>query len=481
MSTDAGTGLTHIGAREYDPSIGQFISVDPVFAADQHQSLNGYVYANNNPVTFSDPTGLWLDDGTGHNEQHPDANGPPPANQGVPRGGTGTGGCYYTCGDSGGDNGVLGDTRDAARSAATQIYDAVSFYAISDSRREAWLAAYRAEMQKKYEQDSIVDANTVIATAVNVCYVHKEIGCSQQMRDYFQDVEAARLPGFGLYEDGFRGPNPEMVAAKTDLGRALSSRSCKCFLAGTDVLMADGTTKDIEDIKLGDKVQATDPETGETSPREVTRLIVTEDDKHFNELSIATVDGVEQLTATYEHPFWSPSEKRWIEARQLEAGMTLLADDGDTAIVTSNRSFAERARTYNLTIEELHTYYVLAGRTPVLVHNARGCKTFLIGTSNGIDEFLKKHGEDGFGTDKMAIQGTADKGRSGTGGWNWTRNKRWLDEALASGSTVRMVNNPNKPIYEEGNVYQRELKYLKDKGYGWREVGEYWEVYKIRP
>lgn len=58
---DTTTGLTHVGAREYDPGIGQFISVDPILAADQPQSLNGYSYANNNPVTGSDPTGLWCD------------------------------------------------------------------------------------------------------------------------------------------------------------------------------------------------------------------------------------------------------------------------------------------------------------------------------------------------------------------------------------------------------------------------------------
>ncbi|WTL80298.1 RHS repeat-associated core domain-containing protein [Streptomyces sp. NBC_01518] len=55
---DAATGLTHVGAREYDPTIGRFVSVDPVFAADDHESLNGYAYANNTPVTKSDPTGL---------------------------------------------------------------------------------------------------------------------------------------------------------------------------------------------------------------------------------------------------------------------------------------------------------------------------------------------------------------------------------------------------------------------------------------
>ncbi|RSS45073.1 RHS repeat-associated core domain-containing protein [Streptomyces sp. WAC08241] len=57
-SADAGTGLTQIGARQYDPSLGQFISVDPNLTLEQHQSLNGYGYANNNPTTLSDPSGL---------------------------------------------------------------------------------------------------------------------------------------------------------------------------------------------------------------------------------------------------------------------------------------------------------------------------------------------------------------------------------------------------------------------------------------
>ncbi|WP_336319704.1 RHS repeat-associated core domain-containing protein [Streptomyces lavendofoliae] len=62
---DKATGLTHIGAREYDPGVGQFLSVDPVLTLDQHQSLNGYNYANNTPVTASDPTGLMPDHGGG--------------------------------------------------------------------------------------------------------------------------------------------------------------------------------------------------------------------------------------------------------------------------------------------------------------------------------------------------------------------------------------------------------------------------------
>ncbi|MDA5281984.1 RHS repeat-associated core domain-containing protein [Streptomyces sp. Isolate_45] len=54
---DGSTGLTHIGVREYDPLIGRFLSVDPVLITASAQSLNGYGYANNNPVTTSDPSG----------------------------------------------------------------------------------------------------------------------------------------------------------------------------------------------------------------------------------------------------------------------------------------------------------------------------------------------------------------------------------------------------------------------------------------
>ncbi|MER7546494.1 RHS repeat-associated core domain-containing protein [Spirillospora sp. NPDC127506] len=52
------TGLTHLGAREYDPDTGRFLTVDPVFDFADPQSWNGYGYAGGSPVTFSDPDGL---------------------------------------------------------------------------------------------------------------------------------------------------------------------------------------------------------------------------------------------------------------------------------------------------------------------------------------------------------------------------------------------------------------------------------------
>ncbi|GAA0590413.1 RHS repeat-associated core domain-containing protein [Kribbella sandramycini] len=55
---NAETGLTRLGAREYDPVLGKFLSVDPVIDPADPQQLNAYAYGNNSPATFTDPNGL---------------------------------------------------------------------------------------------------------------------------------------------------------------------------------------------------------------------------------------------------------------------------------------------------------------------------------------------------------------------------------------------------------------------------------------
>lgn len=59
---DDHTGLERIGSRDYDASLGRFISVDPKFTVDDPQSWNGYSYADNTPVTASDRTGERTED-----------------------------------------------------------------------------------------------------------------------------------------------------------------------------------------------------------------------------------------------------------------------------------------------------------------------------------------------------------------------------------------------------------------------------------
>lgn len=58
------SGLVHLGARDYDPTLGRFISVDPIMDTTDPQQMNGYSYADNNPITISDPTGARPDCGT---------------------------------------------------------------------------------------------------------------------------------------------------------------------------------------------------------------------------------------------------------------------------------------------------------------------------------------------------------------------------------------------------------------------------------
>lgn len=56
--SDAATGLSYMQQRYYDPSIGRFLSVDPVTAdGNPGGNFNRYWYANNNPYKFTDPDG----------------------------------------------------------------------------------------------------------------------------------------------------------------------------------------------------------------------------------------------------------------------------------------------------------------------------------------------------------------------------------------------------------------------------------------
>ncbi|GAA4736631.1 hypothetical protein GCM10023263_93880 [Phytohabitans rumicis] len=83
---DASTDLTHLGAREYDPTTGRFISLDPIMDLTDPQQMHGFTYASNNPLTWSDPDGLIESDCMDH-----DCYGYVP---------TWNGGCPYGCGST---------------------------------------------------------------------------------------------------------------------------------------------------------------------------------------------------------------------------------------------------------------------------------------------------------------------------------------------------------------------------------------------
>ncbi|MFJ3235917.1 polymorphic toxin-type HINT domain-containing protein [Streptomyces sp. NPDC086787] len=373
--TEDPTGLTHLGSREYDAATGRFVSVDPIGDLKDPQQINGYAYSNNNPVTFSDPDGKFLgpiigavigaalgsqvvSSGSGHTSGGTTSSSGTSSSGSANYSQNGTPGsqCYNFSGGYtvpvpcyGGEPSkpqARGDWKDALAGAGHWLAESAD--ALAHVSPYCWIED--CSVADDYEE--FVDSKGIDTDS-----------------SLYQDTQT-RLDVYSLLNVGgiVRGLGKKLlktVAKKVDV-----PVPCKCFLAGTDVLIADGSTKNIENVELGDKVLATDPKTGETAPRKVTSLIRTDGDKSFNELSIATKDGIEKLTATHEHPFWSPSQHDWVPAGELTPGMTLRTEKGATVIVTGNHPFTRHARTYNLTVDGLHTYYVLAGATPVLVHNS---------------------------------------------------------------------------------------------------------------
>lgn len=52
--TSTDTGLIYMRARVYDPATAQFLTVDPAVS----RTWEPHVYTNDNPLNFTDPTGL---------------------------------------------------------------------------------------------------------------------------------------------------------------------------------------------------------------------------------------------------------------------------------------------------------------------------------------------------------------------------------------------------------------------------------------
>jgi hypothetical protein len=160
---------------------------------------------------------------------------------------------------------------------------------------------------------------------------------------------------------------------------------------GTPVLLADGTSKPIEDIEIGDEVRAADPETGEDGPRVVSALIRGTGSKNLVDVTVDT-DGdagrkTGRITATDGHPFWVDA-RGWIEADDVRQGDTLRTPSGELVEVAAVRSHKAVTTVYNLSVEGLHTYHVDAGGTSVLVHN---CGGLIRTTARGVDHTLQRH------------------------------------------------------------------------------------------
>lgn len=93
---------------------------------------------------------------------------------------------------------------------------------------------------------------------------------------------------------------------------------------------------------------------------------------HMSDVMVAG----ELIPATLNHRFWVDSVKEWRIARELKGGMSVRLWDGSLAMIESVTTRGHPGqRTYNLTVEGCHNYFV--GAAGVLVHN-EGEANFLV-------------------------------------------------------------------------------------------------------
>ncbi|MFF4037146.1 polymorphic toxin-type HINT domain-containing protein [Streptomyces sp. NPDC001816] len=124
-------------------------------------------------------------------------------------------------------------------------------------------------------------------------------------------------------------------------------------------------------IKPGDRAESADPKAGKhRGPRKVTARLV----HHDNDLVDITIRGTDghdvTLHTTSHHPFWDDTLHTWVPAGKLKSGHVLNTETNHHVRIDAVIARPGAADMYNLTVDQLHTYYVLAGDTPVLVHNS---------------------------------------------------------------------------------------------------------------
>ncbi|SYZ33654.1 Cell wall-associated polypeptide CWBP200 [Propionibacterium australiense] len=373
-------GMEWTGARVYDPVTAGFLSTDPlppVLGAGW--AANPYSYAGNDPVNLSDPTGLRpLSDADlqGWKDQHK------------------TG--LAAAGDWVKDNWEY-----LAAGAAIVAGVALMCTGVGSGAGLALMAASGALMSggisiasQKYSNGSVnwghVGVEAAIGAVAGLAGGGAYAGvraASQGMSCLGRNVLAGAASGAadGGLSSGLgylAGPGPHTPGGLTQAtglgalqggglgaaGGALSKVSgvtdIGCFRAGTQVLMADGTAKNIEDVTEGDQVLSWDPDQGQNTASRVARTFV-----HDKVATLRVTTEAGELVTTTNHPFYV-EHKGWTPAGELTAGDQLRDPDGGTVTVTRLQATGTMETVHNLGVAGTHNYYVRTGTTWALAHNS---------------------------------------------------------------------------------------------------------------
>ncbi|MDT7727510.1 MAG: hypothetical protein QOI21_4086 [Actinomycetota bacterium] len=469
------TGLTRLGARDYDPATGRFTSVDPVLDPGSPQALNGYAYANNAPATLSDPSGLSACFQMGEDGLF--------CHEGTQQAAM----CANHCNVS--YNHVVSPrTASAGQTAEKQ-------YATARGLNETALRDAQVTV-KKSKWDVFVDAagelikgligwddikgcvqdgafGACLRTAINFIPWGKILKAGEIIADFWKGAKA--LITFGkevekaekvivdseriLVDARRAGAEAQRIAAEGESAAANAARdakssgasessgggapACHSFVAGTQVALADGSSKPIEQMQTGDVVESTDPATGQVESHKVVATIVHGDESERTEITVDAEGVSGTVIATDWHPVWVEEAGGFVDIGAVEVGDHLHSPDGPAPVVTAVRHFTQSAAVYDLTVDRVHTYYVQAGATPVLVHNC--------GTGEISDEVMNKHILPGHSLElDNAHPEFMDKTKFAEGVTS-TRIRQWAKDAMkAPMDKISTSNGAHRHLYDTG-------------------------------
>ena len=346
-------GLWFLRARYYNPELGMFISTDPIDTAVGDSYVSRYSFVNGQPTTLVDPSGLKAFDIS--KAAALDAWDATVEFMG------GVGEVFHAALDVLGLIPVIGEAFDVINGVWYAIEGrpldaALSFAALIP------LAGSLGTLGRLGAKsgDEVLSATRLVSRGGDEAF-DLSVSLSKQT----DSIKAFSHAGDDLIDIGFAGRY-----ADEGISNASSAIKyeppCNSFVAGTLVLMADGSLVPIEDVQPGDMVQSGDPALGTVTERQVEATITGTGWKLI--VAITSTDGG-LLLATDEHPMWEVTTQSWINAEDLRPGHQLLSSDGDPVEVASTESWFEWETVHNLTVADENSYWVSISDLSVLVHN----------------------------------------------------------------------------------------------------------------
>ena len=121
-----------------------------------------------------------------------------------------------------------------------------------------------------------------------------------------------------------------------------------CFAADTLVMMADGSSKKIIVVKVGDNVKSFDIQAGKVMDTEVIKT------KSGFAGHYYVVNG--SLKVTPPHPFCTPDDK-WVKIKDLREGQ-IVRDSSSVRKISSIEHKIEGQRIYNIHVKDNHNFFV---------------------------------------------------------------------------------------------------------------------------